>query len=104
MIRRRNTFRLSLMEVIPQNNGPRGVVMPSLEYRKVYPVGSSLVITLPRGWLAFFGIKAGDQVKIVTDQDLVISPPQGEESASQCPRCQLPVSDVAVVRARHGKS
>ncbi len=92
------------MEIIPRNNGPRGVVMPSLEYRKVYPVGSSLVITLPRGWLAFFGIKAGDQVKIVTDQDLVISPPQGEESASQCPRCQLPVSDVSGVRAHHGKS
>ncbi len=77
--------------------------MPSLEYRKVYPVGRSLVLTLPRGWLAFFNIKAGDQVKIVADQDLVISPPQGEESAPQC-RCQLLVSNDSAVRARQGKS
>ena len=78
--------------------------MPSLEYQKVYPVGRSLVLTLPRGWLAFFNIKAGDQVKIVADQDLVISPPQGEESAPQCLRCQLLVSNDSAVRARHGKS
>ena len=78
--------------------------MPSMEYRKVYRLGSSLVVTLPRGWLAFFEIKAGDQVKIVANQDLVISSPQGQESASRCLQCQLPVSDVAVVRARHGKS
>ncbi len=78
--------------------------MPSLENRKVYAVGRSLVVTLPRGWLAYFNIKAGDRVKIVADQDLVISPPQGEESAPQCLRCQLPVSDVSGVRAHHGKS
>ena len=78
--------------------------MPSLEYRKVYPVGRSLVLTLPRGWLAFFNIKAGDQVKIVADQDPVISPPQGEESAPQCLRCQLLVSNDSAVRARHDKS
>ncbi len=92
------------MEVISQNYEPRGVVMSSLEYRKVYKLGSSLVLTLPRGWLAFFDIKAGDQVKIVANQDLVISPPQGQEPAPQCLRCQLPVSDVSGVRAHHGKS
>jgi len=78
--------------------------MPSLENRKVYAVGRSLVVTLPRGWLAYFNIKAGDQVKIVADQDLVISPPQGEESASQCLRCKLFVSNDSAVRARHDKS
>lgn len=32
--------------------------MPSLEERKIFKVGkSSLVITLPRGWLTYFGLK-----------------------------------------------
>ncbi len=78
--------------------------MPSLEYRKIYPIGRSLVLTLPRGWLAFFNIKAGGQVKIVADQDLVISPPQEEKSAPQCLRCQSLVSNDSAVRAPHAKS
>ena len=48
--------------------------MPSLERRKIYAVGGSLVITLPPGWLAYFGIKAGDIVRVIADRELVISP------------------------------
>ena len=78
--------------------------MPLLEYRKVFAGGERLVITLSRSWLAFVDIKAGGQVKIVADRDLLISPPKGEESGLQRLRCQLPVSEVSPVRPRYGKS
>ena len=48
--------------------------MPILEKRRVYAAGRSLAITLPKGWLAYFGIKAGDFVQIVADDELVIRP------------------------------
>ena len=48
--------------------------MPSLERRKIYAIGGSLVITLPPGWLAYFGLKAGDEVRVLADRELVISP------------------------------
>lgn len=48
--------------------------MPLLERRRIYAAGGSLAITLPRGWLAYFGIKAGDEVEIVANGKLVIRP------------------------------
>jgi len=49
--------------------------MPSLEERTIYKVGkSSLVITLPRGWLKYFGLAAGDSVELTNDGDLTIRP------------------------------
>ena len=43
--------------------------MPILETRKIYAAGRSLAITLPRGWLAYFGIRAGDTVQIMVAGD-----------------------------------
>jgi antitoxin component of MazEF toxin-antitoxin module len=49
--------------------------MPSLEERTIYRVGkSSLVITLPRGWLNYFGLTAGDSVELTNNGDLMIRP------------------------------
>lgn len=55
--------------------------MPSIEERKIYKVGkSSMVITLPRGWLNYFGLKAGDSVVVTINGDLTIRPHQGQQN------------------------
>ena len=49
--------------------------MPILEERIIYKVGkSSLVITLPRNWLRFSGLGAGDVVEVTGNGDLTIRP------------------------------
>ena len=48
--------------------------MPIIEKRKVYKVGSSMAITLPRGWLAYFEIECGDKVEVVANGELTIRP------------------------------
>lgn len=49
--------------------------MPILEERMIYRVGkSSLAITLPRGWLKYFGLKPGDKVEITANGELTIHP------------------------------
>ncbi len=58
--------------------------MPLLEKRKIHASGGSLAVTLPRGWLNYFGIKAGDEVEIVANGYLVIRPirlPEVDEKA-----------------------
>ena len=58
--------------------------MPSLEERKIYKVGkSSLVITLPRGWLKYFGLKAGDSVELTINGDLTIRPCKRQENVKE---------------------
>jgi phosphate uptake regulator len=49
--------------------------MPIFEERMIYRVGrSSLAITLPRNWLNYFGLKAGDIVAITANGELIIHP------------------------------
>ena len=48
--------------------------MPLLEIRKIHAAGRSLAITLPPGWLRYLGPKAGDQVEVVVDENIVIRP------------------------------
>jgi antitoxin component of MazEF toxin-antitoxin module len=58
--------------------------MPSLEERKIYKVGkSSMVITLPRGWLKYFGLKAGDSVELTINGDLKIRPCKRQENVEE---------------------
>jgi bifunctional DNA-binding transcriptional regulator/antitoxin component of YhaV-PrlF toxin-antitoxin module len=52
----------------------REVTVPLLEKRKIHAAGGSLAVTLPRGWLNYFGIKAGDVVEVVANGTLVIRP------------------------------
>ena len=48
--------------------------MPILENRRIYQAGSSLAVTLPKGWLRFFGIEAGDFVEVVAGNEIIIRP------------------------------
>jgi bifunctional DNA-binding transcriptional regulator/antitoxin component of YhaV-PrlF toxin-antitoxin module len=64
----------SLARVKPRCNLFGGGYMPQLERRRIYAAGRSLAVTLPQGWLRYLGIKAGDEVEIVTNGDLVIRP------------------------------
>ncbi len=55
--------------------------MPILEERMIYKVGkSSLVITLPRSWLSYFGLKSGDKVEVIGNGELTIRPGKGHEN------------------------
>ena len=47
--------------------------MPSVERRKILEIGKSLAITLPPNWLEVHGIKPGEEVFVVVDNDLSIS-------------------------------
>lgn len=53
--------------------------MPILEERMIYKVGkSSLAITLPRGWLRYWGLQPGDKVEIEANGELAIRPLKGQ--------------------------
>jgi len=53
--------------------------MPIIEHRRIYAAGHSLAITLPKGWLAYFNIKAGDKVQVIANGKLTISPERSTE-------------------------
>jgi bifunctional DNA-binding transcriptional regulator/antitoxin component of YhaV-PrlF toxin-antitoxin module len=54
--------------------------MPIFERRRIYAAGHSLAITLPKNWLAYFGLKAGDTVQVIANGEITISPPLPTES------------------------
>jgi antitoxin component of MazEF toxin-antitoxin module len=56
--------------------------MPILEHKAIYRVGkSTLVVTLPRNWLEFNGLNAGDTVEIIGNGVLTIRPMKRQENA-----------------------
>lgn len=60
--------------------------MPTIERRMVYKAGQSLAITLPRSWLRYMGIEAGDMVEVFTDNILTVrpvNPEQGQKIAEK---------------------
>ncbi len=51
------------------------------EVRTVSKVGgSSLMVTLPKGWLRYMGIKAGDTVEVITNGEVIIRPIVGHDN------------------------
>ena len=51
--------------------------MPILEVRRIYKSGkSSFAITLPRGWVKYLGLKAGDKVEVEANGVLIVRPRQ----------------------------
>lgn len=53
--------------------------MPTMQERSVIDMGQgSYVITLPKPWLRYFGIRPGDKLEIETNGDLIIRPPKGK--------------------------
>ncbi len=49
--------------------------MPSLTLRSLMKMGQGgLVLTIPKGWAAFYGLQAGDKVVVVANGELRILP------------------------------
>jgi len=49
--------------------------MPTLVERSVIDMGQgSYVMTLPRAWVRYFGIKPGDKLEVVTNGELRVRP------------------------------
>lgn len=46
-----------------------------IEERTISKVGgNSLMVTLPKGWLRYMGIKPGDTVEVITNGEITIRP------------------------------
>ena len=49
--------------------------MPTLTLRKLIKFGETgVVITIPKGWLRYYGLKAGDRLEVIANGELVIRP------------------------------
>ena len=48
--------------------------MPSLNERKLISIGGSLLISVPKAWRDYYGLKAGDVVVVIANGELRISP------------------------------
>jgi antitoxin component of MazEF toxin-antitoxin module len=46
--------------------------MPSQEERRVFQLGGSLAVTLPKPWADYHRLQAGDRVIVITGDDLRI--------------------------------
>jgi hypothetical protein len=60
--------------------------MPSIFERTLIPMGEGgCVITLPVFWLRFYGLKAGDKVTLIANDEIVIKPkpPTPDKSGSE---------------------
>lgn len=58
--------------------------MPTLARRKLIKFGESgLVLTVPRAWARFYGLKPGDKVEVVADGELVVRPEAPREQANE---------------------
>ncbi len=54
------------------------------EVRTVSKVGgSSLMVTLPKGWLRYMGIKAGDKVEVITNGEIIIRQKRRKSSSAR---------------------
>lgn len=50
-------------------------LMPAIFERKLFKIGEGgIAVTLPKSWINFYGLQAGDRVEILVDNDLVIRP------------------------------
>ncbi len=52
--------------------------MPTKEERKIIDIGGARYVSLPRGWLEFHGLKAGDSLCVFAD-DLLFLCTKGQE-------------------------
>jgi len=50
-------------------------IMPQREVRKVITNGtSSLAVIIPKPWMDYFGLKAGDEIEVITNGNVTITP------------------------------
>ena len=58
--------------------------MPQQEERTISRVGcNSLMITLPKGWLRFHRLRAGDKVQVITNGELLVRPKRRSRQRSK---------------------
>ena len=61
--------------------------MPTLTLRKLIKFGDhGLVVTVPRGWVRYYGLVAGDRLEVIADGELRIRPAKEEWSGSPANR------------------
>jgi bifunctional DNA-binding transcriptional regulator/antitoxin component of YhaV-PrlF toxin-antitoxin module len=49
--------------------------MPTLMIRKLIAMGEGgLVVTVPKAWWSYYGLKAGDEVIVIANGELTIQP------------------------------
>jgi AbrB family looped-hinge helix DNA binding protein len=55
-----------------------------IEERTVSRVGgNSLMVTLPKGWLRYMGIEAGDKVEVITNGEIIIRQKRRRSSSAR---------------------
>lgn len=58
--------------------------MPTLTLRKLIRFGDGgLVITVPKAWVRYYGLRAGDELEVIADGELIIRPGKGRFSSSR---------------------
>ena len=49
--------------------------MPTLTFRKLIKFGQSgFVITIPKSWIRYYKLKAGDRLEVIADGELIVRP------------------------------
>ena len=52
-------------------------MMPTVTDRKAISFGTNgLVMTIPKAWIDYYGVRAGDMLRVVADDVLTIHPPR----------------------------
>jgi len=46
--------------------------MPIKVVRRLFATGDSLAITLPKAWINYFGLRAGDTLEVVANNEVII--------------------------------
>jgi bifunctional DNA-binding transcriptional regulator/antitoxin component of YhaV-PrlF toxin-antitoxin module len=54
--------------------------MPSESIRKIIKFGQSgLVVTVPKAWARYYGLKPGDNVQIIANGEMIVKPKQTKD-------------------------
>ena len=58
--------------------------MPTITYRKLIKFGNAgAVITVPKGWMRYYGLRAGDKLEVIANGELIIRPVKETLSSSK---------------------
>ena len=58
--------------------------MPIITFRKLIRFGAgSFVVTVPRSWARYYGLRAGDKLEVIADGQLIIRPAKETLSSSR---------------------
>ncbi len=58
--------------------------MPTITYRKLIKFGKGgAVMTVPKGWMRYYGLEAGDRLEVIANGALIVRPSQERLSVSE---------------------